>query len=272
MKPSTPPVETAAARARGLVGELARLYPDPRCPLDFQNPVQLLVATILSAQCTDALVNKVTPALFARFPDAHAFANADPGEVEQLIRRIGFFRTKTKYVIGCCRQIVERHGGEAPRTIEELTALPGVGRKTANVLLGNAYGTAGIAVDTHVARLSRRLALSVKKNPVLIERDLNALVPREEWRLFGLRLVYHGRRVCRSRKPRCEECGLAELCPKVGVGQAKDKGAAKPGTVAGQGRGKQRSARAGKERKAPAEQPAAAPAEQAAASDRRERA
>jgi endonuclease-3 len=214
------PPEPSIRRARRIVRELAREYPEARCSLDFDSPVQLLVATILSAQCTDARVNKVTPALFARFPDAHAFAAADPAELEALIRTTGYFRNKAKNIIRCCEQLVEHHGGEVPRSLEELVQLAGIGRKTANVVLGHAFGQAGIPVDTHVSRLARRLGLTTRTNPVHIERDLNAVIPRKEWSLFGLRLIYHGRRICRARKPRCEECRLAGLCPKVGVGEA----------------------------------------------------
>jgi endonuclease-3 len=213
MKPRTP-----KGRARALVGELARLYPDARCSLDFATPVQLLVATILSAQCTDACVNKITPALFARFPDAHALAAARPEELEALVHKSGFFRNKAKNIIRCCTQLVDRHGGEVPRTLEELVPLAGIGRKTANVVLTHAFDAPGLAVDTHVARLSKRLGLTASKNPVVIERELCALLPRKDWALFGLRLIYHGRKVCRARRPRCEQCALAGLCPKVGVG------------------------------------------------------
>jgi endonuclease-3 len=208
-----------ARRARAIVRELARLYPEARCSLDFASPVQLLVATILSAQCTDTRVNKVTPALFDRFPDARAFAAAEQAELEDLIRTTGYFRNKAKNIIQCCRQIVEHHGGEVPRSLDALVALAGIGRKTANVVLGHAYGLAGIPVDTHVGRLAHRLGLTTHTNPVKIERDLNALIPKKDWSLFGLRLIYHGRKVCLARKPRCEKCSLAGMCPKVGVGQ-----------------------------------------------------
>jgi endonuclease-3 len=210
----------AAPRARAIVRELARLYPEARCSLDFASPVQLLVATILSAQCTDTRVNKVTPALFARFPDARAFAAAEQAELEALIRTTGYFRNKAKHIIRCCGQLVEEHGGEVPRSLDALVALAGIGRKTANVVLGHAFGLAGIPVDTHVGRLARRLGLTTRSNPVQIERDLNALIPKKDWSLFGLRLIYHGRKVCQARKPRCEGCSLAGVCPKVGVSNA----------------------------------------------------
>jgi endonuclease III len=206
------------ARARRIARALARLYPDARCSLDFHTPLQLLVATILSAQCTDARVNLVTPALFRRFPDAHAFASADPDELERLIQTTGFFRNKARSILACCRQIVERHGGEVPSTREELVALPGVGRKTANVVLGNAFAVPALPVDTHVGRLSQRMALTAHTHPDDIGSDLTALLPPREWTPFGHRMIYHGRQVCHARKPLCEECGLADLCPKAGVG------------------------------------------------------
>jgi endonuclease-3 len=208
------PLRTRAGR---IVRTLARLYPDAHCALHFANPLQLLIATILSAQCTDERVNQVTPALFARYPDANAFAAADPAELEKMIKSTGFFRNKAKNIIACCRQLVELHGGEVPRTMEELVPLAGVGRKTANVILGNAYGVPGIPVDTHVGRLSQRMGLSLHADPVKIERDLMALIPRKEWTMFGHRMIFHGRQVCHARKPLCEECALAPFCPRQGV-------------------------------------------------------
>jgi endonuclease-3 len=205
------------SRARRLVRELARLYPEARCSLDFATPFQLLVATILSAQCTDARVNGVTPALFARFPDPQSMAAAEAAELEALIQSTGFFRNKAKNLLACSRQIVERHGGEVPQTMDELVQLAGVGRKTANVILGNAFGAPGLPVDTHVARLAKRLGLTRRKTAEQIEQDLNAAVARKEWSLFGLRLIFHGRQVCHARKPACERCTLARSCPKVGV-------------------------------------------------------
>jgi endonuclease-3 len=205
------------SRARRVVAELARLYPDARCSLDHESPLQLLVATILSAQCTDARVNQVTPALFARFPDAAAFASASLEEVERLIQSTGFFRNKAKNIIRCCQQIVEKHGGQVPATMEGLVELAGVGRKTANVVLGNAFVTPGLPVDTHVARLSRRLGLTKATDPERIEGELTALVPAEDWATFGLRLIYHGRQVCHARNPLCEGCTLAPMCPKLGL-------------------------------------------------------
>jgi endonuclease-3 len=209
------------ARARRIVRRLAELYPDAECSLGHQGPLQLLVATILSAQCTDTRVNQVTPALFARYPDARAFAEADPAELERLIQPTGFFRNKAKNLIACCRELLARHGGQVPGTMEELVSLPGVGRKTANVILGNAFGVPGMVVDTHVARLSQRLGLTAHTDPVKIERDLTALIPSREWTALGHRLIQHGRQVCHARKPLCEECGLASLCPRIGVGTVR---------------------------------------------------
>jgi endonuclease-3 len=205
------------ARARRIVRLLAQLYPEAHCALHYGTPLQLLVATILSAQCTDKRVNLVTPALFARYPDAEAFANAGQGELEKAIQSTGFFRNKARNLIACCKQIVERHGGEVPATMEELVALPGIGRKTANVILGHAFGVPGITVDTHVGRLSRRLGLTTQTDPEKVERDLMRLIPKREWTIFSHRLIFHGRQVCFARKPNCLGCALAKVCPKVGV-------------------------------------------------------
>ncbi len=213
MKTTSP----ARARARHLVRILAQAYPDAHCALNYQTPLQLLVATILSAQCTDVRVNLVTPALFARYPDAEAFATADPAELEALIRSTGFYRNKAKSILGCCKRLVAEHGGQVPASMEELVPLPGVGRKTANVLLGNAFGVPGITVDTHVGRLSRRLGLTEQTDPEKVERDLMAVIPEKEWTMFSHRTIFHGRRVCHARKPCCEDCVLERLCPKVGV-------------------------------------------------------
>jgi endonuclease-3 len=213
-------MESAAARlvrVHKIVRILARLYPDAECALHHEGPLQLLVATILSAQCTDARVNLVTPALFARYPDARAFAEADVAELEKAIQSTGFFRNKARSIIGCCKALVEKHGGEVPDTMEELVPLPGVGRKTANVVLGTAFGQPGITVDTHVRRLSRRLGLTKEDDPEKIERDLMRLIPKKEWTMFSHRLILHGRQVCHARKPDCPGCGLAKACPKVGV-------------------------------------------------------
>jgi endonuclease III len=213
----------AALRARAAkINELLkRLFPEADCPLEHSDPVQLLIATILSAQCTDARVNMVTPALFARYPDAKAFASAKQPELEKMIHSTGFFRNKARNVIACCKELVEKHGGEVPDTIEELTSLPGIGRKTANVVLGHAHCVAGIVVDTHVGRLSRRLALTRHTDPNKVERDLMDLIPQKDWSGFSMRLIYHGRKTCTARKPLCEECLLSPVCPKVGVAKGR---------------------------------------------------
>ena len=207
-----------AARARTILGRLKREYPDARCALHHGDAYQLLVATILSAQCTDTRVNLVTPAFFARYPSPEALARADREEVEDLIRSTGFFRNKTRSLIGMAQALVADHRGEVPRTMEELRVLPGVGRKTANVVLGNAYGiNEGVTVDTHVTRLSRLLGLTRHDDPVKIEQDLMPLFPREEWALLSHLLIFHGRQVCIARRPRCPECVLADLCPSAAV-------------------------------------------------------
>lgn len=189
-------------------------YPDAHCALDHGNPFQLLAATILSAQCTDERVNMVTPILFARFPDPRALAGADQSEVEEIVRSTGFFRSKAKNLIGMADAVVERHGGEVPRDMEALVALPGVGRKTANVVLGNAFGIdEGVVVDTHVKRLAGRMGLTSEKTPEKIEPDLMGLFDRERWTMLSHLLIFHGRQVCNARKPACNECTLAHLCP-----------------------------------------------------------
>lgn len=212
--------KAAAVRdqARALARGLAKRHPDAHCALHYDNPLQLLVATILSAQCTDVRVNMVTPALFARYRDARAFADAVPAELESAIQSTGFFRNKAKNIIACCKQLVDRHDAEVPGTMAELTPLPGVGRKTANVILGNAFDTPGITVDTHVQRLSRRMGLTKETAPEKIERDLMELIPEKDWTMFSHRMIFHGRQVCHARKPKCDECTLAKLCPKIGVG------------------------------------------------------
>jgi endonuclease-3 len=207
-----------AGRARTILGRLKREYPDARCALHHRDAYQLLVATILSAQCTDARVNLVTPLFFARYPSPEALARADRSEVEEIIRSTGFFRNKTRSLIGMARALVADHGGRVPRTMEELRVLPGVGRKTANVVLGNAYGiNEGVTVDTHVMRLSRLLGLTRHADPVKIEQDLMTRFPREEWALLSHLLIFHGRQVCIARRPRCPECVLADLCPSAAV-------------------------------------------------------
>jgi endonuclease-3 len=204
---------------RRLVKALRAAYPDATCALNYSNPLELLVATILSAQCTDVRVNLVTPALFARYRTAADYAAAKPAEQEKLIQSTGFFRNKAKNIRGCCAALAEQHGGEVPREIDDLVKLPGVGRKTANVVLGTAFGLAsGVVVDTHVTRLSRRLGLTKQKDAQKIERDLMALLPRRDWVDFSHLLIHHGRQVCKARKPNCEACTLAKWCPRVGVG------------------------------------------------------
>lgn len=196
---------------------LADLYPGAECELVHDGPFQLLAATILSAQCTDARVNMVTPALFARYPDASSLAAADQQDVEQIVRSTGFYSAKARNLIGMARGVVTRFDGEVPSAIEDLVTLPGVGRKTANVLRSVVFGLPGLAVDTHVGRLSRRLGLTLNEDPVKVEHDLNALLPPSAWGTFSLRLILHGRRVCDARKPRCAECQLADLCPSSHV-------------------------------------------------------
>jgi endonuclease-3 len=203
--------------ARKLCRGLAKLYPDAHCALHHESPLQLLVATILSAQCTDVRVNLVTPALFAKYPDARAFAEANPRELETAIQSTGFFRNKTKNIIACCKELVAKHGGAVPGTMEELVPLPGVGRKTANVILGNAFDVPGITVDTHVLRLSQRMGLTDNDTPEKIERDLMELMPQKEWTMFSHRMIFHGRQVCFARKPNCAGCTLAKVCPRIGV-------------------------------------------------------
>lgn len=206
------------ARAAEILARLKRAYPDAHCELVHDGPYQLLVATILSAQCTDARVNMVTPALFERFPGPAQLAAAAPATVERLVQSTGFFRTKAKNLIGMAQAVVREHGGQVPDTMEALRVLPGVGRKTANVVLGNAFGkNEGITVDTHVARLSGLLRLTRATDPERIEQDLMPLVPREDWTLVSHLLIFHGRRVCIARRPRCAECTLADLCPSAQV-------------------------------------------------------
>ena len=213
------PLGPTAARARAVDDELAAVYPGARCTLDHDGPFQLLVATVLSAQTTDARVNTVTPALFEAFPDAGALAAADPGRLEALLRPLGMQRTRAERLIGLGDGLAGRFDGVVPRSREALVSLPGVGRKTANVVLGNAFGMPALTVDTHVGRLSRRLGWTVSKDPVRVERDLAALWEPQRWTDGCHRLIAHGRAVCGARAPRCEECVIAEaeLCPQVGV-------------------------------------------------------
>ena len=200
-------------RVAAVLAVLDRLYPQARCALRFQGPYQLLAATILSAQCTDEQVNKVTPALFARFPDAHALARADPARLEEIIRSTGFFRNKAKSLLGMARGLVERHGGQVPETLDALVKLPGVGRKTANVVLGNAFGIPGITVDTHLGRVARRLGLTDQEDPVKVELALMEIIARQRWTLFSHQMIWHGRRLCQARKPLCGQCDLLPHCP-----------------------------------------------------------
>ena len=205
-------------RALEIMIRLQRIYPEASCTLNYSTPVQLLVATILSAQCTDSRVNQVTPALFARFPDASAIATSDLEELEKLIRSTGFYRNKAKNIQAACRTIVEKFGNEVPKRMELLLELPGVARKTANVVLANAYGiNQGVTVDTHVKRLSYRLGLTEHTDPVRVERDLIRLLPQSDWENWSIRLIYHGREVCKARKPACYACVLADLCPSANL-------------------------------------------------------
>ena len=213
--------ETAAARAARalkILGVLARTYPHAHCELDYSTPLELLIATILSAQCTDKRVNIVTKELFRACRSAAEYVALPQEQLEEIVHTTGFFRAKAKNVKACCAALVERHGGEVPRTMDELTALAGVGRKTANVVLGNAFGiNVGVVVDTHVQRLSRRLGITRTNTPEKIEQELMKLIPREQWALFSHWLIWHGRRRCDARKPDCAGCELAKLCPRVGV-------------------------------------------------------
>jgi endonuclease-3 len=202
-----------AKRALRIVRALAQAYPDAQCALHFDTPFQLLVATILSAQCTDQKVNEVTRALFRRYGTPQALAVADPAEIEAIVHPTGFFRQKTKSILATAHELVEKHAGAVPKTMEELTALRGVARKTANVVLGTAYGIPGIAVDTHMTRVNQRLRLTESDDPVQIERDLMALVPQSEWTQYTHRVIHHGRVCCTARAPRCETCPLCRDCP-----------------------------------------------------------
>jgi endonuclease III len=204
-------------RARAIARGLARAYPDATCELDFRSPWELLVATILSAQCTDKMVNQVTPTLFAAYPTPVRLGAAAPAAVEALIKRTGFFRQKTKAIQAVARRLAEAHAGDVPDDMDTLTELPGVGRKTANVVLGTAFGRPAMFVDTHVRRLANRLGLTVEDDPEKIEPDLQALLPPREWTAFAHCLIHHGRRVCEARKPRCSACAVRRWCPQIGV-------------------------------------------------------
>lgn len=217
------PRETSAAktaRLKKIIASLQAAYPDAHCELDHRSPLELLVATILSAQCTDKRVNLVTAELFRKYRTAANYADAPLAELEQAIKTTGFFRNKAKNIQACGRKLIERHGGKVPQTMEELTQLDGVGRKTANVVLGNAFGiNVGVVVDTHVARLSQRLGLTKQTDPEKIERELMALVPQSQWTLFSHWLIWHGRRRCAARQPDCGHCELQKYCPRIGVKQ-----------------------------------------------------
>lgn len=208
----------AAADPREVFKRLKKTYPDAHCELDFKTPLQLLIATILSAQCTDKRVNLVTPAVFAKYPTARALAEAEPEQVEELIKPTGFFRNKTRSLIGMAKGVSESYKGEVPRTMDELVTLPGVGRKTANVILGNAYDTnEGVVVDTHVGRVSLRLGLTTQTDPVKAEQELMPLFPRKNWAMLAHLLIFHGRRICAARVPKCEICPLNDICPSSRV-------------------------------------------------------
>lgn len=195
------------------------MYPDAHCELDFTNALELSVATILSAQCTDKRVNEVTPTLFARYKTAADYAGADRAELENYIRSTGFFRNKANSIMGLGQQLLERFDGEVPHTLKELVTLPGFGRKTANVVLGNAFGVPGITVDTHFGRLARRWGWTEEIDPVKVEQVINQLIPRKDWTLLSHRVIWHGRRVCHSRRPACGACAIAKLCPSYGIGE-----------------------------------------------------
>ncbi|HMP07936.1 MAG TPA: endonuclease III, partial [Lacipirellulaceae bacterium] len=219
--PARRPAEADAqrrARAARIVRQLARDYDEAECALGHESAFELLVATILSAQCTDERVNMVTPGLFKKYPTPAAFAAAPLADIEKAIQSTGFYRNKAKNIQGCCRALVEQHGGRVPDELDELVQLAGVGRKTANVVLGVAFGKAtGVVVDTHVGRISRRLGLTAHDDPTKVEADLMALLPQREWINFSHRLIHHGRQVCQARKPKCDACTLAPLCPRIGL-------------------------------------------------------
>jgi endonuclease-3 len=223
-----PPSHTALVRrARRINRELAALYPDAHCELNFASPLELLVATILSAQTTDKRVNMVTPVLFARYRSAADYAAASREDMEKIIQSTGFYRAKTANLIALGQALCDRYGGEVPRRLKDLVTLPGVGRKTANVVLGNAFGVPGITVDTHFARLATRLGWTTETDPVKIEFEVGALFPRSEWTMLSHRLIWHGRRICHARRPACGVCPIARLCPSFGIGPVDEKEARK---------------------------------------------
>ena len=214
----SPKITAEASSARSIYRILTKEYPDARCELDFNSPLELLVATVLSAQCTDIRVNAVTPVLFKRFPTLETLAAAKLSEVEEIIYSTGFFRSKAKNIKELANRILNDFGGEVPNDLAQLVTLPGVGRKTANVVLGNAFGIPGLTVDTHFGRLSRRFGWSTATDPVKVENDVAKLIPEKEWTLLSHKLIWHGRRICHSRKPECGICPLAKLCPSAGIG------------------------------------------------------
>ena len=215
----SPKITAEASSARSIYRILTKEYPDARCELDFNSPLELLVATVLSAQCTDVRVNAVTPVLFKRFPTLETLAAAKLSEVEEIIYSTGFFRSKAKNIKELANRILNDFGGEVPNDLAQLVTLPGVGRKTANVVLGNAFGIPGLTVDTHFGRLSRRFGWSTATDPVKVENDVAKLIPEKEWTLLSHKLIWHGRRICHSRKPECGICPLTKLCPSAGIGK-----------------------------------------------------
>ena len=226
--PAEAPSHTALVRrARRINRELAEMYPDVRTELNFTTPLELLVATILSAQTTDKLVNQVTPVLFSRYRTAADYASADRAELEKIIQATGFFRAKASSLIGLGQALCDRYGGEVPGRQKDLVTLPGVGRKTANVVLGDAFGVPGITVDTHFGRLARRFGWTTQEDPVKVEQEVGELFPRKEWTLLSHRLIWHGRRVCHSRRPACGACGIGRLCPSFGLGPTDEATARK---------------------------------------------
>ncbi|GAA0602994.1 endonuclease III [Sporichthya brevicatena] len=214
-------------RARRISRVLTETYPDAHCELDFTTPLELLVATILSAQTTDVRVNLVTPVLFAKYRTAADYAAADRAEMESIVASTGFFRAKTNSVMGMAQALCDRFGGEVPNRLEDLVTLPGVGRKTANVVLGNAFGVPGITVDTHFGRLSRRFGFTTEDDPVKVEHEVGALIPKKDWTDFSQRMIWHGRRICHAKKPACGACPAAALCPAFGEGETDPEKAAK---------------------------------------------
>lgn len=216
--PQVGPPTTLVRRARKANRILSEVFPNAKCELDFESPLQLLVATVLSAQCTDARVNQVTPKLFAELPDVESLASASQSKIEGLIKSTGFYRNKAISIKGLAAKILDEHHGCVPTKLEQLVALPGVGRKTANVVLGNAFNVPGITVDTHVGRIARRLGWTTNEDPVRVEYDLMALFPKSDWTMLNHRLIFFGRRICHSRKPACGACPLAKICPSYGLG------------------------------------------------------